>query len=75
MMKKLLFIPAILFSSITYSAPKTSYVMDLSLANQLATNVMKACSTTAKPAAVVVLDQDGNVLASQRHKSNWVFII
>ena len=69
MMKNLLFIPAILFSSITYSAPKTSYVMDLNLANQLVTNVMKACSTTAKPAAVVVLDQGGNVLASQRHET------
>jgi len=69
MMKKLLFIPVLLFSSITYSAPKTSYVMDLNLANQLATNVMQACSTTAKPAAVVVLDQGGNVLASQRHET------
>ena len=57
MMKKLLFIPVLLCSSITYSAPKTSYVMDLNLANQLVTNVMQACSTTAKPAAVVVLDQ------------------
>ncbi|MHA3061555.1 GlcG/HbpS family heme-binding protein [Acinetobacter sp. ANC 4636] len=69
MMKKLLFIPAILFSSITYSAPKTSYVMDLNIANQLAINVMRACSDIAKPASVVILDQSGNVMVSQRHET------
>lgn len=57
MIKKLLFFPAILFSSITYSAPQSSYVMDLTIANQLAINVMQACVGSAKPAAVVVLDQ------------------
>ncbi|MHA3098127.1 heme-binding protein [Acinetobacter brisouii] len=69
MMKKLLFIPAILFSSIAYSAPKTNYVMDLNLANQFAINVMKACMDTTKPAAVVILDQSGNVMVSQRHET------
>lgn len=69
MIKKLLFIPAILFSSITYSAPQSSYVMDLTIANQLAINVMQACIGTAKPAAVVVLDQGGNVMTSQRHEA------
>ena len=68
-MKKLLFISALIYSSITYSAPQIGYIMDLKLANQLATNVMQACSTNAKPAAVVVLDQGGNVLASQRHET------
>ena len=69
MIKKLLFIPAILFSSITYSAPQSSYVMDLTIANQLAINVMQACIGSAKPAAVVVLDQGGNVMTSQRHEA------
>ena len=69
MIKKLLFIPAILFSSITYSAPQSSYVMDLTIANQLAINVMQACIGTVKPAAVVVLDQGGNVMTSQRHEA------
>ena len=68
-MKKLFFIPIILFSNMTYAAPKSNYVMDLDLANQLATNVMQTCSQNAKPAAVVVLDQGGNVMASQRHES------
>ncbi len=53
----------------SYAAPKASYVMDLDLANQLAKHVMQACSTTAKPAAVVILDQGGNILASQRHET------
>lgn len=69
MIKKLLFFPAILFSSITYSAPQSSYVMDLAIANQLAINVMQACIGSAKPAAVVVLDQGGNVMTSQRHEA------
>lgn len=69
MIKKLLFFPAILFSSITYSAPQSSYVMDLTIANQLAINVMQACIGSAKPAAVVVLDQGGNVMTSQRHEA------
>lgn len=69
MIKKLLFFPAILFSSITYSAPQSSYVMDLAIANQLAINVMQACIGTAKPAAVVILDQGGNVMTSQRHEA------
>lgn len=43
--------------------------MDLSTANQLAENVMQACQKASKPAAVTVLDQGGNVLASQRHES------
>lgn len=43
--------------------------MDLKIANQLANNVMQACTDMAKPAAVVILDQGGNVLASQRHEN------
>lgn len=68
-MKKLLCVPALLCSSLTYAAPSTSYVMDLKIANQLATNIMQACTDMAKPAAVVILDQGGNVLASQRHET------
>lgn len=56
-------------SSLTHSALKTKYVMDLNTANLLAKNVMQACQTQYKPAAVVVLDQGGNVLVSQRHES------
>lgn len=43
--------------------------MDLNIANQLAINVMKACTNTTKPAAVVILDQSGNVMVSQRHET------
>ena len=43
--------------------------MDLNLANQLAINVMKTCMDTTKPAAVVILDQSGNVMVSQRHET------
>ena len=43
--------------------------MDLNTANQLAENVMQTCQKASKPAAVTVLDQGGNVLASQRHES------
>lgn len=68
-MKKLLCVPVILCSSLAYAAPSTSYVMDLKIANQLATNIMQACTDIAKPAAVVILDQGGNVLASQRHET------
>lgn len=69
MIKKLLCVPIVLLSSMSYGAPKTAYVMDLKLANQLAINVMNTCTESAKPAAVVVLDQGGNVLASQRHET------
>jgi uncharacterized protein GlcG (DUF336 family) len=68
-MKKILCVPVILFSSLAAAAPATSYVMDLKIANQLANNVMQACTDMAKPAAVVILDQGGNVLASQRHEN------
>ena len=64
-----LMVAASLISLNSYATPKTSYVMDLNFANQLASNVMQTCTTNTKPAAVVVLDQGGNVLASQRHES------
>lgn len=51
------------------AAPSQSYTMDLKLANQLVNQVMQTCTTQAKPAAVVVLDQGGNVISSQRHES------
>ena len=55
--------------SLSHAELKTSYIMDLNTANQLAENVMQACQKASKPAAVTVLDQGGNVLASQRHES------
>lgn len=69
MIKKLLFSSVMACSSITHALPKNSYVMDLTIANQLVTNVMQACIRTAKPVAVVILDQGGNVMASQRHEA------
>lgn len=68
-MRKLLFIPIIFFNSMTYATPKTNYVMDLNLANQLAMNVMQACTHLTKPAAIVILDQGGNEMVSQRHET------
>ena len=53
----------------TYATPKTNYVMDLNLANQLAMNVMQACTHLTKPAAIVILDQGGNEMVSQRHET------
>lgn len=55
--------------SLSHAELKTAYIMDLNTANQLAENVMQACQKASKPAAVTVLDQGGNVLASQRHES------
>ena len=43
--------------------------MSLEVAKLMASNVMLACQKQAKPAAVVILDQGGNLLASQRHES------
>lgn len=55
--------------SLSHAELKTAYIMDLNTANQLAENVMQACQKASKPAAVTVLDQGGNVLASQRYES------
>lgn len=55
--------------SLSHAELKTAYIMDLNTANQLAENVMQTCQKASKPAAVTVLDQGGNVLASQRHES------
>lgn len=59
--------PVILFSSLTSEIPSTSYIMDLKIVNQLENNVMQACTHMAKLAAMVILDQGGNILASQHH--------
>lgn len=59
----------VLFSGIGHAQLSTSYTMSLEAANLLSNHVMQSCKTTAKPAAVVVLDQGGNVLVSQRHES------
>lgn len=64
-----LFASACLLSQIGYAELKTEYVMNLEFANSLASNVMKACQSQTKAAAVVVLDQGGNVMASQRHET------
>ena len=52
---------------VAHAELKTEYVMSLDIANTLARNVMQSCQS--KAAAVVVLDQGGNVIASQRHES------
>lgn len=68
-MKKRLFLSMVMVSSMSYAAPKTTYLMDLNLANQLTINVMHACTQLTKPAAIVILDQGGNEMVSQRHES------
>ena len=57
----------LLLSQVAHAELKTEYVMNLDIANTLARNVMQSCQS--KAAAVVVLDQGGNVIASQRHES------
>ena len=64
-----LFASACLLSQIGHAELKTEYVMNLEFANSLASNVMKACQSQTKAAAVVVLDQGGNVITSQRHET------
>lgn len=68
-MKKIVILSLAMFGFSVQASPNTAYIMDLKLANQLATTVMESCAKQTKPAAVVVLDQGGNVLASQRHES------
>ena len=58
--------------SLSHAELKTAYIMDLNTANQLAENVMQTCQKASKPAAVTVLDQGGNVLASQRHEADGI---
>ena len=57
----------LLLSQVAHAELKTEYVMSLDIANTMARNVMQSCQS--KAAAVVVLDQGGNVIASQRHES------
>ncbi|OTG81632.1 hypothetical protein B9T27_10180 [Acinetobacter sp. ANC 4648] len=57
----------LLFCQISHAELKTEYVMSLEIANTLARNVMQSCQS--KAAAVVVLDQGGNIITSQRHES------
>ncbi|MFV5502327.1 GlcG/HbpS family heme-binding protein [Acinetobacter sp. 226] len=59
----------LLLSSVAHAEFKTAPVMSLEVAKLMASNVMLACQQQAKPAAVVILDQGGNLLASQRHES------
>ena len=68
-MKKLLCVPALLCSSLAYAAPSTSYVMDLKLRINSRQTLCRLAPIWQKPAAVVILDQGGNVLASQRHET------
>lgn len=56
-------------TSVAHAELKSGYIMPLDLAVLIATNVMQTCQSDAKSAAVVVLDQGGNVLTSQRHES------
>ncbi|MGX5700385.1 GlcG/HbpS family heme-binding protein [Acinetobacter kookii] len=66
-----LFSTSLLLSSMSmaHAEFKTAPVMSLEAAQLMANNVMLTCQKQAKPAAVVVLDQGGNLLASQRHES------
>ncbi|QXR20384.1 heme-binding protein [Acinetobacter variabilis] len=67
--KIFLYLASLAMVSLSHAELKTAYIMDLNTANQLAENVMQTCQKASKPAAVTVLDQGGNVLASQRHES------
>ncbi|OAL76660.1 heme-binding protein [Acinetobacter sp. ANC 4779] len=60
---------AFLTNTFAHAELKTGYIMPLETAELMAKNVMHACQVDAKPAAVVVLDQGGNILTSQRHES------
>lgn len=71
-MKKLLFSFTLcsgLLVQPVWASPSTGYIFDLKHANQLAQQVMQTCIKKSQPAAVVILDQAGQVLASQRHES------
>ena len=50
----------LLLSQVAHAELKTEYVMSLDIANTMARNVMQSCQS--KAAAVVVLDQGGNVI-------------
>ena len=68
-MKKFIGLSLLCSSTLLHAAPNMAYTLDLKLADQLVNNVMQACTQSAKPAAVVVLDQGGNILTSQRHET------
>lgn len=54
--KIFLYLANLAMISLSHAELKTSYIMDLNTANQLAENVMQACQKASKPAAVTVLD-------------------
>jgi uncharacterized protein GlcG (DUF336 family) len=68
-MKKIFLICMFITSSQAHAELQKNYTLSLDAANKFASNIMEACVVTAKPAAVVVLDQGGNVLVSQRHET------
>lgn len=57
-----------MLSSIAHAELNTQYVMSLDMANVITQNVMQACKTSTKPAAVVVLDQEGMLLQANDMK-------
>lgn len=67
-MKSILGITVLLMSSMSWALP-THYAMDLNFAQQLGQKTMQSCQQLSQPAAVVVLDQGGQVLFSQRHET------
>ena len=67
-MKIALFLLGMFASSTTLALPM-QYQMDLNFAQRLGQNTMQACENLSQPAAVVVLDQGGQVLWSQRHQN------
>lgn len=68
-MNKLFLFGVLITCSFVHAEPQKTYMLSLGDANKFAQNIMDACATNAKPAAVVILDQGGNILASQRHET------
>ena len=58
-----------LMMNVSHAQLPQQYVMSLEIAQQPNQKVMQQCTQDAKPAAVVVMDQGGNVITSQRHES------
>ncbi|WP_252150271.1 heme-binding protein [Acinetobacter sp. B51(2017)] len=58
-----------LMGSVSHAKMPQQYVMSLEVAQQLNQKVMQQCAQDAKPAAVVVMDQGGHVLSSQRYEA------
>ena len=67
-MKMRLAIVALLSSSLSWALPM-QYMIDLNFAQGLVEQTMQTCQKLSRPAAVVVLDHSGQLIASQRHET------